>query len=55
MSIDLSVITATWRRPQLLSLCLRPIRQTQSLGNLRRCEQIVVSDGPDERAAAHRG
>ncbi|HEY3968477.1 MAG TPA: glycosyltransferase [Planctomycetaceae bacterium] len=48
MSIDLSVITATWRRPQLLSLCLRQF-QTQSLGHLR-CEQIVVSDGPDDRA-----
>jgi glycosyltransferase involved in cell wall biosynthesis len=46
--IDLSVITATWVRPQLLGLCLYQFAE-QSIGDLR-CEQIVVSDGPDDRA-----
>ena len=46
--IDLSVITATWHRPQLLALCLAQFSQ-QSIGNLR-CEHIVVSDGSDDRA-----
>jgi glycosyltransferase involved in cell wall biosynthesis len=46
--IDLSVITATYRRPKHLEACLAQF-QRQSLGGLR-VEQIVVSDGPDEYA-----
>jgi len=42
---DLSVITATCRRPKHLALCIAQFRQ-QSLGNLR-VEQVIVSDGPD--------
>lgn len=51
--IDISVITATWQRPQLLALCLRQF-QLQELGELT-AEQIVVSDGLDLRAAATAG
>jgi GT2 family glycosyltransferase len=46
--VDLTVITATWHRPQLLVLCLAQFAQ-QSVGNLR-CEHVVVSDGRDDRA-----
>lgn len=48
--IDLSVITATWKRPKLLAMCLEQFRR-QKKGNLR-CEHIVVSDGPDEKNRA---
>ena len=47
-AIDLSVITATHRRPKHLAMCLEQFR-LQSSGNLR-VEQIVVSDGPDRQA-----
>ncbi len=50
MTCDLSVITATWRRANLLGLCLEQFAQ-QSLGSLR-VEHIVVSDGPDRKARA---
>lgn len=50
MKTAISVITATWQRPQLLALCLAQYQQ-QSLGTLV-CEHIVVSDGGDERAKA---
>jgi hypothetical protein len=50
--IDLSVIIATWVRPQLLGLCLYQFAE-QSIGDLR-CEQIVVSDRPDDRADDNR-
>ena len=43
--IDLTVITATRRRPALLASCLAQFR-SQSLGELR-CEHLVVSDGVD--------
>ncbi len=46
--VDLSVITATYKRPKHLAMCLAQFRQ-QSVGNLR-VEQIVVSDGPDPQA-----
>lgn len=46
--MDLTVVTATCQRPQFLAHCLRQF-QMQSLGGLK-CEHIVVSDGPDERA-----
>ena len=48
--MDLTVITATWQRPQLLALCLAQFRQ-QEPGPLR-CEHLVISDGPDPRARA---
>lgn len=48
--MDLSVITATWNRPQLLALCLSQFRR-QNIGHLT-CEHIVISDGPDSRARA---
>jgi len=44
-SIQISVITATWKRPAFLAHVLQQF-QMQSRGGLR-CEQIVVSDGPD--------
>jgi glycosyltransferase involved in cell wall biosynthesis len=47
-SIELSVVTATWARPQLLALCMYQFGQ-QSVGTLQ-CEHIVVSDGADDRA-----
>ncbi|MEX1230657.1 MAG: glycosyltransferase [Planctomycetaceae bacterium] len=50
MTIDITAITATWQRPQLLALCLWQFRQ-QELGGLR-CEHLVISDGPDARARA---
>ncbi|WP_437225743.1 glycosyltransferase family 2 protein [Planctomicrobium sp. SH661] len=43
--MQLSIITATCQRPALLAHCLDQFR-TQSTGCLK-CEQIVVSDGPD--------
>ena len=43
--MDLTVITATCQRPQLLAHCLREY-QRQSLGELK-CEHLVVSDGPN--------
>ncbi len=46
--MDLSVITATHKRPEFLSHCLDQFRR-QSLGGLL-VEHIVVSDGPDEYA-----
>lgn len=47
--IDLSVIVATWKRPQLLTLCLEQYRQQRHTLNT---EIIVVSDGLDPRARA---
>lgn len=47
-TIALSVITATWQRPKHLALCLWQYAQ-QSTGGLA-CEQLVVSDGPDQIA-----
>src|SRR5690348_13504424 len=46
--IDLTVITPTFRRPNLLALCLYQFSE-QRLGGLC-CEHLVVSDGPDEAA-----
>lgn len=48
--MDMSVITATRDRPQQLACCVRQFL-SQSVSNLK-CEHIVVSDGPDPRAAA---
>jgi glycosyltransferase involved in cell wall biosynthesis len=47
--IDLSVIVATWQRPQLLAHTLHQYRN-QIHGLKTEC--IVVSDGPDTRAAS---
>ena len=48
--IELSVVTATWRRPKLLAMCLQQFR-AQSTGELR-TEHVIVSDGPDPMARA---
>ncbi len=46
MSIELSVIIATYKRPALLARCLRAlVNQSLQCGQY---EIIVVSDGPDE-------
>ena len=45
---DLTVITATCRRPAQLANCLFQFRQ-QSVGTLR-CQHLVVSDGLDPQA-----
>lgn len=45
---DVSIITATWRRPHLLALCLSQANR-QKLNGLT-VEHIVVSDGPDDQA-----
>ncbi len=45
LDFDLTVITATCRRPAQLASCLAQFR-SQSLGGLR-CEHLVVSDGID--------
>ncbi len=47
---DLTVITATWRRPKMLALCLAQFRQQCITGV--RVEHLVVSDGVDARAEA---
>lgn len=44
-TLDLTIITATYRRPKHLALCLAQFRR-QSVGNLR-VEHLIVSDGPD--------
>lgn len=49
-AFDLSLITATWRRPKLLAHCLQAVAG-QQLGGLK-LEHIVVSDGPDRTAEA---
>ena len=49
-AFDLSVITATCRRPALLANCLSQFQQ-QSVGILR-CQHLVVSDGIDPQARA---
>jgi glycosyltransferase involved in cell wall biosynthesis len=46
--IDLSVVTATRGRPEWLASCLEQFRRQKVEG--LRCEQIVVSDGPDPHA-----
>ncbi len=47
---DLTVITATCRRPAQLANCLSQFQQ-QSVGTLR-CQHLVVSDGVDPQARA---
>src|SRR3954453_11434715 len=47
MAIELSVIIATYKRPALLSRCLRAL-MTQSVA-YDEYEIIVVSDGPDKQ------
>lgn len=47
-SYELTVITATCRRPAQLANCLAQFRQ-QSVGNLR-CQHLVISDGIDPHA-----
>lgn len=51
--MDLSVITATADRPELLAHCLLQYQQ-QSRGGLQ-CEHIVVSDGVDPHARSLAG
>lgn len=48
MSIDISVITPTWQRPQLLAHCLSQSREQEAEG--LEWEHRVVSDGPDAGA-----
>lgn len=48
--MHISVITATWNRPSQLAACLHQWA-AQARGGLE-AEMIVVSDGPDPRAAA---
>jgi len=48
LDFDLTVITATCRRPVQLASCLAQF-QKQSLGELR-CEHLIVSDGVDPEA-----
>ncbi len=47
---DLTIITATWKRPKLLALCLEQVL-AQEVGSMR-FEHIVVSDGPSHEAKA---
>jgi len=47
-SIDLTIITATWKRPKWLRNCCEQI-QRQSIAGLN-WEHVIVSDGPDEVA-----
>jgi|HubBroStandDraft_1064217.scaffolds.fasta_scaffold02267_2 GT2 family glycosyltransferase len=47
---DVSVITATKRRPEQLEQCCRQLKRQQLAG--LSVEHIVVSDGPDARARA---
>ena len=47
--LNLSVVVVTWNRPQLLAHCLYQYRQQL---NSIETECIVVSDGPDAKAAA---
>ncbi len=47
MSISVSVVVPTYRRPQLLSRCLYALAN-QSFSSAH-YEIIVVSDGPDEQ------
>jgi hypothetical protein len=48
LKIDLTVITATCRRPAQMASCLSQFR-SQSLGDLR-CEHLVVSNAVDPQA-----
>lgn len=44
-SIDLSIITATWKRPKFLAHLLDAVAR-QTLGGIQ-IEHLVISDGPD--------